>query len=211
MTTFILASGSPRRRELLASLGITFTVIKPDVEEKRQPGEAPLAYVARLSRDKAHAAADRLLAQPDHAPAYILAADTTVILAADTLGIQNGDILEKPATPDEARSMLLRLRDRPHTVATALTLLTLNPTREHMLDTRVTQSTVYMRPYTPAEMEAYIASGDPFDKAGGYAIQDEHFKPVARYEGSYTNIVGLPIETLKEMLTAAGFQLDGGG
>lgn len=199
---FILASGSPRRREILTERGITFTVIKPDIEEKRGEGETPLDYVARLSREKAQAVADRIGAD-EGSNVVILAADTTVILAADTLGIQADQILEKPATPDEARTMLRRLRDQPHTVATALTLLKLTSGQHPQRITRVTQSTVWMRAYSDEEMEAYIASGEPFDKAGGYAIQDEHFKPVARFEGSYSNIVGLPEETLDAMLNEA--------
>jgi MAF protein len=131
-----------------------------------------------------------------------LAADTTVILAADTLGIQDGEILEKPADPDHARAMLRQLRDRPHVVATALTLMKIDAANAPaILLTRVTRSTVWMRPYTDDEIEAYIASGEPFDKAGGYAIQDNGFNPVARFEGSYTNIVGLPMETLDDMLS----------
>jgi len=207
-TRTILASGSPRRRELLTEMGIAFTVIKPDIEEKRRPGEPPLNYVARLSIEKASAAAERVKASDDSADllivaadtTVILAADTTVILAADTLGIQGGDILEKPATPDEARAMLIRLRDRPHTVATALTALQLNGMDSARI-TRVTQSIVYMRSYSDADIDAYIATREPFDKAGGYAIQDTTgFNPVSRYEGSYTNIVGMPVETLRAML-----------
>ncbi len=194
----ILASGSPRRRELLTEMGITFTVIKPDIEEKRRAGESPLAYVARLSIDKAYAVAARLNAPDD--PALIIAADTTVILAADTLGIQGGDILEKPADADDARAMLIRLRERPHTVATALTALHLSAPDSTRI-TRVTQSTVVMRAYSETEIDAYIATREPFDKAGGYAIQDTTgFNPVSRYEGSYTNIVGMPVETLRAML-----------
>ncbi|MFN8528330.1 MAG: Maf family protein [Anaerolineae bacterium] len=202
---FILASGSPRRRELLTDMGITFTVIKPDIEEKRRAGETPIAYVTRLSREKALAVSARLDQGADEA-ALILAADTTVILAADTLGVEDGtgEILEKPASVEDARAMLTRLRGRPHTVATALTLLKKVPGAAVQLDTRVTQSIVYMRQYSDAEMDAYITSGGPFDKAGGYAIQDEVFHPAERYEGSYTNIVGLPVETLKDMLTAMG-------
>lgn len=199
---FILASGSPRRREILTERGITFKVIKPDIEEKRAVGETPLDYVARLSREKAQAVADRIGAD-EGSNVVILAADTTVILAADTLGIQADQILEKPATPEEAREMLRRLRNQPHTVATALTLLKLTSGQHPQRITRVTQSTVWMREYSDAEMEAYIASGEPFDKAGGYAIQDENFKPVARFEGSYSNIVGLPEETLDSMLNEA--------
>lgn len=186
---FILASGSPRRRELLTSLGIVFTVIKPDIDETEQSGEDPVTYVRRLSREKADAVAARL-----NEPAAILAADTTVI--------HDGRILGKPATADEARAMLFELRGTGHTVCTALTLQrTDSPLRTR---TEHTLTTVVMRPYTDAEIEAYIASGDPFDKAGGYAIQHTGFAPAARIEGSQTNVVGLPVETLRVMLADFG-------
>jgi septum formation protein len=188
---FILASGSPRRRELLASLGILFEVIKPDIDETQQQ-EAPLDYVRRLSIEKARAVAAKL-----EQPALVLAADTVVILAADTIGVLDGDILGKPADADYARTMLRRLRGRDHTVCTALTLLQAHTSH---IQTELTLTTVHMRNYSDGEIEAYIATGDPFDKAGSYAIQHEGFHPVARIEGSHTNVVGLPIETLKLML-----------
>lgn len=193
----ILASASPRRRELLASLGLSFNIVKPDIDETQRPDELPLDYVRRLSVEKAHAVAT----QPD-AAAVVLAADTVVILAADTAGALDGEILGKPEHPDEARAMLRRLRDRPHTVCTALTLLQLLPDTPASRLTRLTQTEVFMRDYSDAEIDAYIASGDPFDKAGGYAIQHAGFHPVARIEGSYSNVVGLPVETLAEMLQA---------
>lgn len=182
---FILASGSPRRRELLGDLGITFTVVKPDIDETEQAGEDPIDYVRRLSREKAQAVADRL-----SAPSAILAADTTVIF--------QGRILGKPADADEARAMLVALRDTAHTVCTALTLRRTDaPGRSR---TEHTITTVVMRPYTDTEIDAYIASGDPFDKAGGYAIQHAEFAPAARIDGSYSNVMGLPVETLRTML-----------
>jgi septum formation protein len=189
MLPFILASGSPRRRELLGSLGIIFTVLKPDIDESIRHGEDPIAYVRRLSQEKASAVAARL-----SEPAAVLAADTTVIFS--------GEILGKPATPEEARAMLNRLRDTAHTVCTALTLLrTDDPPREC---TEHTCTTVVMRPYTDAEIEAYIATGDPFDKAGGYAIQHTGFAPAAHVDGSPSNVVGLPLETLRALLADFG-------
>jgi septum formation protein len=199
--TFILASSSPRRRELLATLGIAFSIVKPDIDETLHPGEAPLAYVIRLSREKAEQIAARMTQ-----PAAVLAADTVVILGADTMGIdEGGDILGKPADADAARHMLRRLRGRAHQVCTALTLVRLAEGAAPLQITRVTQTAVTMRAYSDAEIEAYIASGDPFDKAGGYAIQHDGFSPVARIAGSYTNVVGLPLETLREMLTEVGW------
>ena len=226
----ILASSSPRRRELLGSLGIPFTIIKPDIDETQQAGEAPLDYVRRLSREKAEAAAGivqstkySVQSEKDDAEReqVILAADTVVILGADTLGIDaQGEILGKPEEAEAAREMLRRLRGRMHQVCTALTMvvngLPLTPqppspasdgrgsgaypinseldfrselgnAEPHPLSsaaydgegeksgsrnviTRVTRTDVTMREYSDAEIEAYIATGDPFDKAGSYAI-----------------------------------------
>lgn len=198
---FILASGSPRRRELLASLGIAFTVIKSDIDETQRDGEPPLDYARRLSIEKATAVAARVDA------GVLIAADTIVILAADTMGILDGEILGKPTDAADARQMLQRLRDRTHTVCTALTVLARANGVTTWQATRLTQSQVLMRPYTDAEIDAYIATGDPFDKAGGYAIQHGGFHPVARVQGSYTNVVGLPLETLKELLTETGYTI----
>lgn len=197
MSTFILASSSPRRRELLGTLGIPFAIRKPDIDETQHPGEAPLSYVQRLSREKA-----ALIAAQIATPATVLAADTVVILGADTLGIDaEGQILGKPVDADDAREMLRRLRGRIHQVCTAITL--------HPLDgtpiTRVTRTDVTMRDYSDAEIDAYIQTGDPFDKAGSYAIQHPAFRPVARIDGCYTNVVGLPLCTLKNMLAAIGW------
>lgn len=197
MSVFILASSSPRRRELLGTLGIPFSIHKPDIDETQHPGELPLDYVQRLSREKAGHVAAQLTP-----PATILAADTVVILGADTLGVDaEGQILGKPIDADDARDMLRRLRGRVHQVCTSITL--------HRLDvapiTRVTSTNVTMRDYTDAEIEAYIATGDPFDKAGSYAIQHPVFQPVAQIDGCYTNVVGLPLCTLKNMLAAIGW------
>lgn len=185
---FILASGSPRRKEIIASLGIPVVIIKPDIDESVLPNELPEVYVSRLSQQKADAVAH--LTEP---PMVVLAADTTVVL--------DGEILGKPADAEEARVMLGRLRDRDHEVWTAITLLRAFPNGGQPARlTRATRSIITMRPYTDEEVEAYIASGDPFDKAGGYAIQHEGFRPAASYTGSLTNIIGLPVETLHEML-----------
>jgi MAF protein len=186
---FVLASSSPRRRELLASLGISFTVIKPDIEEDQRPGENPLDYVQRLSVEKAM---DVLAKLPD----------MSVVLAADTIVIYENAILGKPQNPDEARDMLRRLRGDQHRVCTSLTLMS-----EGIALTRHACTDVYMRDYTDTEIEAYIATGDPFDKAGGYAIQHAEFTPVARIEGSHSNVVGLPLETLREALLEIGWTI----
>jgi septum formation protein len=232
MPTFILASSSPRRRELLGSLGIPFTIIKPDIDETQHPGEPPLVYVMRLSQQKAQAVANNyplpLAPSPLHGEGeqkspslrsgeglgegmnVILAADTVVILGADTLGVdEHGDILGKPVNDDDARDMLRRLRNRTHQVCTALTLLTPSTYTGRGAGggvlTRITTTHVTMRDYSDAEIDAYIATGDPFDKAGSYAIQHPVFKPVAKIDGCYTNVVGLPLCTLKSMLAEIGW------
>lgn len=199
----ILASSSPRRRELLGSLGIPFTVIKPDIDETQRPGEPPLAYVRRLSREKAAAVGTRHVMSDAFDSEIILAADTVVILGADTLGVdEHGDILGKPVDADDARNMLRRLRGRTHQVCTALTLCLIRAQNRPPLEyrTQVSRTDVTMRDYTDTEIDAYIATGDPFDKAGSYAIQHPVFQPVARIDGCYTNVVGLPVCTLKNML-----------
>ncbi len=197
--TFILASGSPRRREMITSLGIHFTIIKPDIDETQHPSETPLAYVQRLASAKADAVAQRL-----SAPATILAADTIVILSADTIGItESGELLGKPEGADMARDMLMRLRNRPHVVITAFTVLRLGDMPVRYAD--FIQTRVFMRDYTDAEIEAYIATGDPFDKAGAYAIQHNGFMPVAYIEGCYNNVVGLPLCAVKRGLAQVGW------
>jgi MAF protein len=189
---FILASSSPRRREIIGSMITTFEIIKPDIDESQGAEEAPLDYVKRLSQEKAQAVAAQI-----GDSAAILAADTVVILAADTIGIaHDGEILGKPANAEEARSMLQRLRNRPHLVCTAFTLLS-----ENIQHSEIVSTTVYMRDYSDAEIDAYIATGDPFDKAGSYAIQHEGFHPVSRIEGSYSNVVGLPADEVRAALT----------
>lgn len=196
----ILASGSPRRRELIASLGLTFEVIKSDIPEVRGVDEHPYAYVQRLSHQKAEAVLARLTDG-----GTVLAADT-IVLAADTIGVTGSmagtdDLLEKPADAAEARAMLARLRGRWHVVCTAFALL---PSQGHGVY-GVEATRVLMRDYTDDEIEAYIATGDPFDKAGGYAIQHVGFAPVARIEGCYNNVVGLPLCAVRRALVALGW------
>lgn len=186
MKKLILASGSPRRREMIASLGIPFEVIKSDIDETQHAGEDPFAYVERLSMEKAQTVAETL-------------EEDLPVLAADTIVVLDGEILGKPADADEAREMLQRLRGREHRVCTAFTVLQAGERVTRREVTRVT-----MRDYTDAEIDAYIASGDPFDKAGSYAIQNEAFAPVAHIEGDYNNVVGLPLDRVKEVLQSLG-------
>lgn len=194
----VLASSSPRRRALIASLGQPFDIVKPDIDESIRRGESPLDYVSRLCREKADAVRRQM-----RDDALILAADT-IVLAADTIGIEHdGGLLGKPASEEESREMLRRLRDRPHEVYTAFALH--RAADELPVWTERVRTVVTMRQYTDDEISAYIATGDPFDKAGGYAIQHAGFRPVARIEGCYNNVVGLPLCRVKAALAAVGW------
>jgi septum formation protein len=175
--TYILASNSPRRRQLFALLGLPFDVMTVEVDETSLAGESPAGMVQRLSLAKARAVAMRL-----SGPAVVVGADTTVALDGQALG--------KPSDADDARRMLWLLRDRAHQVYTGVALVEMPGGRTWNW---ATESQVRMRPYGEAEVETYIGTGDPFDKAGAYAIQHPVFRPVARVEGCYANVMGLPL------------------
>ncbi|MCY4538104.1 MAG: Maf family protein [Chloroflexi bacterium] len=197
----ILASSSPRRRQLLSQMGHEFDIVKPAIDEARREGEAPLDYARRLSREKAEAVAAAL----DVSPALILSADTIVVLVANETGIaENDELLEKPRDAADARRMLRALRARAHQVITAITLKRTGQAEQVI--TRHARTIVTMRDYSEDEIAAYIESGDPFDKAGAYAIQNEVFHPVARIEGSYSNVVGLPLDVVKAALVEIGYR-----
>lgn len=188
----ILASASPRRRELLARLGLPFEVWPSGIEETLAPGiPAPVLAMA-LARAKARDVADRLRAAGSE-PALILGADTLVVLDGHPLG--------KPATRDEARAMLRALRGRSHEVVTAVVLLDVSGGREAA---ETVASQVLMRPYGDVEIDAYVATGEPDDKAGAYAVQGAGGHLVSRVEGCYTNVVGLPLGTTAGLLRAFG-------
>ncbi|KAJ9444507.1 hypothetical protein DIPPA_24379 [Diplonema papillatum] len=194
---FILGSSSPRRKELLRELIDDFEVAKPDVDEAQLAGEDALDHVLRLSKAKASAVAHQQPAAPAGAPFVVLAADT-VIIRPGSSGARTS--LGKPDTPAEARETLVLLRGTPHTVATGFTLLS----SDGRCVSRLVETKVCMRQYTDGEMDRYIATGDPFDKAGSYAIQDEVFRPAETVDGSYSNVVGLPLEVLRDELRAFG-------
>jgi len=190
-TTILLASGSPRRRELLRLTGLAFDTAIADIDETPHPHETAKAYTIRLSQEKAQVAH-----RTPGGHAFILAADTTVA---------DGDaILGKPAGPDDARAMLARLRGRAHQVYTALTLI---ETATGRSVTEVAVTDVPMRDYSDEEIDAYIASGDPFDKAGGYAIQNTSFRPAILTSGCFANVVGLPLCHLLRALRHFGVGL----
>jgi septum formation protein len=188
-TPLILASASPRRRELLAHLGLAFTVLPADVDETvaSHPKE-PAAVARALSETKARYIAER------HPQGATLAADTIVVL--------DGEILGKPAGPIEATETLKRLRNRAHQVVTAVSLAYAKQVwTDHAI------SDVIMRNYSDEEITAYIASGDPFDKAGSYAIQHRQFSPVDHCEGCYCNVVGLPLVLTQRLLQEASLSV----
>jgi septum formation protein len=176
---FILASASPRRRALLASAGATFDVIPADTDETWLPGELPRAYVLRVARAKARAVAAQ------HSGARVLAADTTVAL--------NDRVLGKPIDAEHAAAMLGDLSGHEHHVHTAIVLRAGRRERHRIVTTRVR-----FRRLDAGDIERYIATGEPFDKAGGYGIQGEGGALVEVVHGSYTNVVGLPLaQTLR--------------
>ncbi|HEV7768941.1 MAG TPA: Maf family protein [Thermoanaerobaculia bacterium] len=184
---FILASASPRRRELLSSIGLEFDVLPSNVPEVRAVGEAPEEYVARLSRDKAQALASV------HPSRWVIAADTTVLLGEE--------LLEKPVDGDDAARMLGTIAGKTHIVYTGVTLE--NAEREYR-DTRVAESEVRMLPLSAEEIQWYVRTGEPLDKAGAYAVQGLGAMFIESIHGSYTNVVGLPLATLFLMLRRAG-------
>jgi septum formation protein len=184
---FILASQSPRRRELLASIGLAFDVMPSDVPEVHRPGESPEEYVARLSRDKAAAVAAK------HEDAWIIAADTTVLLG--------DELLEKPVDDDDAKRMLATIAGKTHIVYTGVTL---HNAARGWHDTRVAETEVRMLPLDERDIAWYVSTGEPLDKAGAYAAQGLGGMFIDSIHGSYTNVVGLPLALLFQMLRRAG-------
>ena len=177
----LLASASPRRRELLALLGLPFEVTVADVDEDPLADESPATLVARLSQAKARAAGSST---------GVLFGMASAVIACDTVVALDGALLGKPRDAAEAIAMLRRLGGRFHDVYSAVTLLE-PPTSRALTDVARTQ--VAMRAYSDDEIAVYVASGDPLDKAGAYAIQHAGFHPVTELQGCYANVVGLPL------------------
>ncbi len=179
-----LASRSPRRRELLEQLSINYQVITADVPEEHQLGESPENYVKRLALEKAQAGWQKV---PENAKCPVLGSDTVVVLG--------GEILEKPKDRSHGLQMLERLSGHTHQVMTGIALVA-----EDQALSRVSISRVTFRDTTPAEREAYWATGEPADKAGGYAVQGMAAVFIERIEGSYSGIMGLSLYELCDML-----------
>lgn len=183
MVTLYLASGSPRRRELLTQLGLTFERIVTDVEEQRQPNEAAEIYVRRLANDKAQAGVK-------------LAAQDLPVLGADTIVVLNGEVLEKPRDATDARAMLCKLSGHTHQVMTAVALADSQQALDCVVITDVT-----FRTLTATDIDDYIATGEPMDKAGAYGIQGRGGNFVRKINGSYHAVVGLPLVETGELIS----------
>lgn len=189
----ILASASPRRAELLGAAGIPFEVQVADVDERVLPGEDADAYVTRVARSKAAAVA--------------ASAGGRAVLAADTAVIVDDAILGKPADADDARRMLRRLSGRRHRVMTGLCLSRPGPglrRGERLEQCHVEVTAVEFDALSADEVDWYVASGEPMGKAGGYAIQGLAGRFITRIEGSYSNVVGLPVAVVWRLCRAAG-------
>lgn len=188
----ILASGSPRRRELLSQLGYQFDVLVPNVEEKRLDGESPVQYVERLSRDKALAGLE--LAKKNAANLNVNEQDY-VVLGSDTIVVQDNRVLEKPQNFSHAKEMLEYLSGTQHQVMTAVTVAAKEKHRSVVVTTDV-----WFKPLSEQEIEQYWQSGEPCDKAGSYGIQGLGGRFVTRIEGSYHAVVGLPLYETDQLL-----------
>lgn len=180
---FILASASPRRKELLRSVGLKLKIIPAHVDETHINGESPQTHVRRLSSDKATVIADQ------HPKALVLGADTIVVI--------DGLILGKPKNKSQARAMLERLSNRQHTVFTGFTIVSAG---FGISKTKVVRSAVRFKKISPEEMDWYVNCDEPYDKAGGYAVQGKGAYFIKAIRGSYTNVIGLPLcEVLEEL------------
>jgi septum formation protein len=179
----VLASASPRRQDLLRAAGFDFVVDAADVDESRLPAETPRQYVERLACAKARSVSQR------HPDALVLGADTAVVLGDEVLG--------KPDSPEAAAAMLGRLSGRAHEVLTGVAVIGRGQVRS-----RVEQTTVWIQRLSPQDVAAYVASGEPLDKAGAYAIQGLASRFVSRIDGSYSNVVGLPLVAVAQLLRA---------
>ena len=190
MKKLILASASPRRKELLQKIGLKFEVDASNCAEEIDPAALPEELVRRISIDKAKAVA------PRH--------QNAVIIAADTIGVIGKKVLGKPHTAAEARKMLAQISGKAHLVITGLTVLN---TATDKIITKTVTTKVYIKKLTRAEIDAYVATGEPLDKAGAYGIQGLGAVIVEKIEGDYFNVVGLPLFTLTEVLKEFGISV----
>ena len=185
----ILASSSPRRAEILANAGLPFSVLSSAVDESPYPGESPAALVQRLANAKADLVTARAVG-----PAIVLAADTIVVL--------DDRILGKPASLEDARHMLRQLSGRTHSVLTGVALIRLPDGERRQF---IESTLVHFRPVTEQEISSYLATEEPLDKAGAYAIQGQAGRYIPRIEGCYFNVVGLPLSRVLTELKFLGW------
>lgn len=191
MKRLVLASSSPRRAELLTLLGLRFEIEPVDLDESRLPGEQPHAYVERLARAKAEAATTDL---------------DVVVIGADTAVVHEGEVLGKPAHPAEARSMLMRLSGDVHHVVTGVAVATVDGSRLEV-ESAVESARVRFTLLTDDEIASYVATGEPLDKAGAYALQGRGGLFVEWVEGHPTTIVGLPLPATRRLLARRGMAI----
>jgi len=188
--TIILASNSPRRKELLRQIGLEFRVDPADVDERVLPNELPEGYAVRVALDKARVAAAR--------------AGTGIVIAADTIVVLNNEILGKPADPADAERMLKLLSGNVHRVITGLAVMDADTGKAL---TRASVTRVWFRSLAQHEIKSYVDTGEPLDKAGAYGIQEHGALLVEKIDGCYFNVVGLPLSLLGELLLSFGIDV----
>ncbi|CDT52809.1 MULTISPECIES: nucleoside triphosphate pyrophosphatase [Vibrio] len=197
----VLASGSPRRKELLSQLGYEFSVLVTDVEECKHAQETAEEYVKRLSLDKALAALSLLKDNPSERQHVVLSSDTVdhgsdiVVLGSDTVVVSQGQVLEKPTDFADSKRMLTQLANERHQVMTAVSVVS-----EEKQRTEIIITDVWFKPLSEKEIEQYWQTGEPCDKAGSYGIQGLGGRFVTRIEGSYYAVVGLPLFETDQLL-----------
>jgi septum formation protein len=184
----VLASSSPRREKLFRKLGLDFNIISPNVVEEPTNGESPVEYVLRISLEKALTVAAAL--EHKH-----------IVIGADTIVVCDGDILGKPEDEEEAKSMLMRLSGRYHEVMTGLSIV---KSKSEIMHIEYVKSMVKFKSLNPNEIEEYVNTKEPLDKAGGYAAQGIGAFMIEEIQGSFTNIVGLPLSSLSNALKNLG-------
>lgn len=193
-TNIILASGSPRRQQFLRDLGLPFQIITADIDETPHPNEEPLTLVQRLAESKARVVAAKC--------------QSSLIIAADTMVALDKQLLGKPTDEAHAQQLLTQLRGRTHHVHSALSIILTDIAGTVIRQTtKINSSTIYMRNYSDAEMAEYIASGDPLDKAGAYAIQHPTFAPAAELDGCISSVMGIALVELVAMLAEFGVEV----
>jgi septum formation protein len=196
MTEFFLASKSPRRKTLLRNLIDPFIVVNSDVDERENPGEKPDEFVMRLAKEKALKGGAGVLTN---------SFENGFVVGADTIVVDGTEILGKPQDQMDAARILEQLRGKTHKVLSGIALYNLS-TGE--IQTRLVCTEVVMREYTDDEIQDYIASGDPLDKAGAYGIQNRDFNPAPEFYGCFANVMGLPLCHLAVLMNEMGIETD---